>query len=573
MVGRLKFVVIENSKETLYDIVDILKKAKFDGFEVVEIWPSVDIQNSLFTSWDSAWEKIADLRHIGFDPDRSCVILLLDIALGRKTQAIEEGVAAIRRRLNKPNFEEFVKIAVTDYAPNAKALLDYGLDHVIFKDNLIGFSSGMGSSRRRSVEFLEFSIRNALVRWRARTGRIVDIPANRNVRLLDSPGARRVEIGLGREALDLLASRIAADWDGVEFDVLSGGYSGAFLLRASDSHGSHQVVCKIGNSHAVLKQEVECWKLMLATPAFANLAVQMDSEIYPLIDDIEFIKQASIIGPTFEDAVLLSISRVLAGKETLGQAGEMVKSVLGPIARACAETTSQSIDSCPRFDLNSVDIERFVSSREVLAGLRDQCVARGFLCDHDWHHRAAIEAFDDCVVAKWGHLLMRTGKFPIMVALQHGDLNPRNVLVWQGSPRLIDFARFGEWPVGYDLVRLELQILLRVMGTHQGMDVFPNYLVKWLRVWTEIEAECIGNATMDVESSGVLGLVLNNIVEAMKTLRTAFPGTQEDFQKHISLVRCFDAIKMCSYQDASSFKQLFFLLVALKSARKAGLIV
>ena len=127
-------------------------------------------------------------------------------------------------------------------------------------------------------------------------------------------------------------------------------------------------------------------------------------------------------------------------------------------ARVIREEDAESV-----MVLNQQDIDRFESSLSNLADYREQCVSRGYISDDAWHSRVSMKDFESSVVKKWPGSLRRAGFSAIPCSDQHGDLNPRNIMLSPSIVQLIDWARWGCWPMGYDLVRLELQLLLRLI--------------------------------------------------------------------------------------------------------------
>lgn len=47
---------------------------------------------------------------------------------------------------------------------------------------------------------------------------------------------------------------------------------------------------------------------------------------------------------------------------------------------------------------------------------------------------------------------------------------------------------------------------------------------------------------------------------------------RREVQRAFLLGRCYDSIRMCSYQDVSIFKRLFFLKMAAETASELGLV-
>jgi hypothetical protein len=175
-----------------------------------------------------------------------------------------------------------------------------------------------------------------------------------------------------------------------------------------------------------------------------------------------------------------------------------------------------------------------------------------------------FERFRAELVANWAERV--TTEFPTLhVSHQHGDLNPRNILLTQQGAKLIDFARFGEWPVGYDLVRLELQLIFRCFETLGARDSMPSFLALGVGL-SPFLVDCVADATGLPEPA-------MSVIKHVNEARLVVGGRHSAaaLNKITTMCRCYELIKMCSYQDASVFKRLLFLIFAVRCGREAGL--
>jgi hypothetical protein len=226
-----------------------------------------------------------------------------------------------------------------------------------------------------------------------------------------------------------------------------------------------------------------------------------------------------------------------------------------------------------RFLLREEDVERFESALPLLGEFRDACVNRGYLPDEEETSRAGMRLFMARVVERWKDALSDSGFGEILVYEQHGDLNPRNILLGVSpSFQIIDFARYDLWPAGYDLARLELQLFLRIMDTRNLGDVFPDRLNAWRQLWMAPETE--GAKPAGEEENYLLLWFSRQLRKMHRELVADRDGGDvrgERATRLMALETAFDAIKICSYQDATWSKRLWGLLVAIQSAQKAGL--
>jgi hypothetical protein len=124
------------------------------------------------------------------------------------------------------------------------------------------------------------------------------------------------------------------------------------------------------------------------------------------------------------------------------------------------------------------------------------------------------------------------------------------------------------------LTRLELQILIRGIDTFSGEDQFPDCLPEWQKLWAAIEPAAPAERTVEfADRYGAFVSAIDQLADIRAALfaRLVPESTAEQRHALVSLMRAFDAIKMCSYLDTTAFKQLWFLQISMHSARAAGM--
>lgn len=151
----------------------------------------------------------------------------------------------------------------------------------------------------------------------------------------------------------------------------------------------------------------------------------------------------------------------------------------------------------------------------------------------------------------------------VYVNLQHGDLNPRNVMVSPaGRPVLIDLPRLEHWPIAYDIARLSLQLRTRLTDEAGHLDFFPDHLDKWI-------GEPVGDITHPTD---VTDSICPPAVHCENTLcswlRSKAPQTQEMVIRSFELGTMWDLVKITSYGDLSVFKRLWALHECDRLVRK-----
>jgi hypothetical protein len=137
---------------------------------------------------------------------------------------------------------------------------------------------------------------------------------------------------------------------------------------------------------------------------------------------------------------------------------------------------------------------------------------------------------------------------------QHGDLNPGNVIITvAGKAILIDFARLGRWPVGYDIARLATMLRIRLTDSTGHRDWMENRLISWAaepfccRESVKLETSlCPGSAYCDQNF--------------MDSIQTREPAEKRQLLRGYQVATLWDLIKVLSYADLSVFKRLWVLV-------------
>lgn len=562
-----RFIIIENIVHLVHARVLLLRDL---GYRREHIWPLEDTQT--VESWDDALNTIVSLRREGWDPTNEECYLLCDLALDEKNRTAEEGIAQLKNAHDQ--LRDYIVIAVTSYAGRAKSLIGNGADYVVDPSATEG---------RLGKYFLELALQQARQAWALRTGRVVT-PAPVPYALPDSPGVRSLLAALPREVVTLLTKLECVGWTDMTISALTGGYSGAHVLLIEGTEGgpdggaARSLVCKVARRSEMLmaeaertKRAVESYKIYVGRIA---PFVQMSPK--PLgPNEAWYSVQSTVPGVTIEQ-ILLKAPEVAARQ--LPQFADELSEMLD----AFEQKRVRERPAISALSLTDVDVERFSTTVPSLTTLAARCNSRGLLPEAILNRVSAEDLVR--LASTWNAsvtaVFSETPQYE-----QHGDFNPRNIfIVPSGHFQLIDFGRFGLWPAGYDLVRLELQLLLRGVDRIDELDVLPDRLPRWLKLWAGVAAEA-ENLSKDVLSAGpddskcdASLLVLVQFLTVLwghrsKLLHRLIPNSDETSQrKWLALQRAYDAIKICSYQDASAFKRLWFLNIAAESAHAAGLL-
>ena len=142
----------------------------------------------------------------------------------------------------------------------------------------------------------------------------------------------------------------------------------------------------------------------------------------------------------------------------------------------------------------------------------------------------------------------------IQTLVQHGDLNPTNIMVRGANDfSLIDPARLGPWPIGYDLSRLALILRLRLMHRRLQEEWFADHFRGWID-----EPVANDGVDRDLEKS-VCAEACYCDQELWKWAKTLSMPHAAAVTKSYQLGTLWDLFKVVSYQDISGFKRVWAL--------------
>ena len=140
-------------------------------------------------------------------------------------------------------------------------------------------------------------------------------------------------------------------------------------------------------------------------------------------------------------------------------------------------------------------------------------------------------------------------------AVQHGDLNPGNIMLDSDQPVLIDFQRLGRWPLGYDLARLAGLLRIRLTDARDRSDWLPFRFSSWC----EESAAHISGAPIGVPSCREATYFDDQFLN----YATSLPKSESALVQYgYNLGSLWDCIKITSYQDVSTMKRAWALVRA-----------
>jgi hypothetical protein len=549
----MKFIVVDNRSS----YITILRKAILAaGYPESAIWPTDD--RAVSQSWDEVLEGLGALKGTAFDGAVETCVLLIDLALDKADAQYSEGAAKIQAHA-KGILEPYVLIVCSLWPTRAPAAADAVLDK-----REIEMGSGRGEAALRAALGI------ALDSWTVRTKRIAPTPARR-WKWNDSIAARRADAALGSSIVSELVAREATDWRDVRVSALTGGYSGSYVLKVDGSvnDAAASVVVKLSRDRRSVEREMSAWKRAMSLyHAFVGL-IPPQSEAAKLEGrgDAWYVVQSTVPGVTLERMLLdagVVDSRKLE-RSTLGRGfRDLVRA-----SRASVEGTLTKAHPARQLRFTTDDVDRYGDSLRELAALENECVSRDYCAP-------CIQPMIDRmkrIVQDWDAVRQSSGLQTVPCYQQHGDLNPRNVMVTDSVVQLIDFARVDLWPVGYDISRLELQTGVRVLDVASGADMFAENMKEWEDLWRD--AESMPAAKDRSTTPGAFRAMLRMTGRWRQEMVAVCERNgikRETFEKTWNFARCYDLLRMCSYQDVSPFKRLWALRLAVTVGVKAGIL-
>jgi hypothetical protein len=301
------------------------------------------------------------------------------------------------------------------------------------------------------------------------------------------------------------------------------------------------LVIKVAKDESAIEHELHAATMYLSQlgPLQGRLCA-LDPQSTPLFDGAGvYYRQAHVAGEPLLDRL---------------QTGEWPanEDLLRTPIRLCIDVMEKCDNAQPKraasalLRLTALDISRLETSLEFSTQLGNTMFKRG-LWPHGFPKPGVVAAGIFDAAKMWDNI----ANIKTLTPIQHGDLNPTNIIVGSGSDfSLIDLSRLGPWPIGYDMCRLGTMLRLRLMSSKERDDWFPDHLHEWteeLTLQTRIPPEsslCPEGAYCD---------------RAFLTFAETTHNTAELMDVY-NAERIWDLYKVISYQDISPFKRIWALL-------------
>ncbi len=532
----MKVIVIDDNLDEALR----LKEYARDAFPDATVLPEDNAQNETFSDWPKV---ITYVRKITDE----FAVLFLDLALKSGDVDYDDvrrglGQGVTIRRIKR----HWVLIGYTRFADYAVADQSYkqAFDGIISKGKLDAL---IGNEKR--VLYVKRII-NTSINTRKRDNTQGD--QHLDARIVDSFGIRTFQAAFGDAAIAEIIENEAANWENKELQALTSGHSGAFMLslRGRTAGGPHSLVIKVAQNEQIIQHEINAQKTYLDRlgPLNAHLGY-LDPDKKDLLTTLGvYYRQALVEGdPLLE---LLRGNDWAHNRNILEPVVGLCLDVYKSIApHDCAVTLARDL-----FKLTPTDIGRLETSLKFLVDLGSTLQSRGFWPVGETAPDAMAQEVSD-LAKTWSENQLTNVE--LRVVIQHGDLNPGNVLIRRSQSIeavLIDLARLGPWHVGYDLSRLALMLRLRLINAIGQQDWMPDGLQQWLlESVTCLEREVSLDSQLCPE-----GAYCDQ--QFRRYLDNLPPEYRDNIAYGYKLGTIWDLIKVISYQDTSPYKRIWALI-------------
>ena len=529
------FVVIDDDSTQTRRLAEWLQTA----FPSSTVMPEkMDGDRQVFHSWASAHDYLSSF------PEHD-VIVCLDLALLQKDyvdalRGLGEG-RAIRER--RPNW---TLIAFTQFGKRVEGEAQYKE----YFDGMIEKAEFDSCTNKEScLEFIKRQVGVVLSKRSAKTGAGVLA----GVRVVDSLGMRLFQAAFPLESVAEILRFEAEDWQRPEIECLTSGHSGAFMLSIrGERNGEHSLILKVARSNEIIRAEMQAQQRYLSQlgPLSGHL-VQLDSDARQLLGGVGvYYRQARIIGEPL-------LNHLTSGR------WKKQRGILAQVTSLCLKVCDSAdleggmrVRIGERFPLTDIDLGRLEASIGFLTELGKSLNEKDY-----WPIDISPEKVCSGVqelARGWRTATWTNVEIPAVV--QHGDLNPGNVMITETGPVLIDLQRLGPWPVGYDVSRLALILRLRLMDADGHRDWLPDALRQW-------QQEPVAELNVDASPDEALCSAAMYCDQQFAKFLRGTKGLTAKLVWGYRIGTLWDLLKTASYTDLSPFKRLWAVMEAFRLYR------
>ena len=571
MLSELSFVIVDDDSNR---IVSYRKHLIALGAESDRIWPP---KNDVITvsNWREMDPHLQDLnRSECYSPGTNCVIAILDLGLRKKTD-LHTDLKDIQERVATGHLADHCNMLITQHSlrPNDEAPLEGHVDLIEHWSNLSG-SQSVDITRRILLSWINI----ALDSWSERSGRTRPIFSEGNIEVRMAEGMTISSALLDPLTLEQVGKKIAGQAEEITVDVLAGGFSETLVCNVmwTNRGSKNSAICKLAQSKEILVSEKDHHRsAMSKTETFAPFLIQTESP-ENINGDCWVMLISKVDGPTFEELFCVELSETdnKCGK----QKNDNMKKTASFLTNCAVDIQQRSF-----IEIFTDRANKHLLSRVTLPLLQVQEIASHMDPTHLPYDKKEvmqqisrlIENVDQIIVPPVEHRLSAM----LPVYFQHGDLHTRNLLIDStGQLRLIDLARFREWPIGFDACRLILTIILRACDHHSFYDQYPNNLKDWWEHIQPVFAALSGTKTTKKsrKNSSHSYATISSIVACLNKISPKISREKEIDQQLVfdTIMYCLlrDAMTLCCFSDVSPFKKLLFSLIVVQCADELDLL-
>lgn len=534
----MKFLVIDNQGGELDNLIYILKQC-YDGQIIA---PELGETTS---RWSEA-ETLVTTKAT----DEMEQIIFLDLALDLDSSSdAKAGLERVRNLVTRrPNATWIAYTSFYDVLDSHEARK---LIHALLnKQHMSG----------RSEEELQLLVRGTVEEaLRKRRG----IAKPTVIQHEDSSGMRSFFAVYPEGVLEELVAAECADWTERRVRALSSGYSGSSLLEINGrkDSASRQIVVKLAPRKKMIEEEAGILNKRFRGEGGVFVGRCAQSSVpKPLSDQLGFYSiQDMVLGNTLMSLMVSSSSTNPEAQEAIST---IIELAIEQYKKGWFNDGSDIDKKLQRFVFSEVDLDRARQACEFLLDL-----ANGMQDRNTWPGNAMppteLFAKINSLLENWRAHLENTN--PFRWVLQHGDLNPHNVMVGAGDQiTFIDLARLGHWPIGYDLSRLAIQLRIRLVDQAQRLDWFEDRLGLWCDEW--LWAPNIPRAP----ASSLCPPAVLCDVAMYDLIQTSEPAVKNSLMVGTRVGALYDLLRILSYSDLSPFKRLWAAINCFEQAERLG---
>lgn len=532
----MKFFIVDNELLHLTRLQSLLKSC----CPAAAIWPP---DEKVFSSWKEVSEKLAS------ETSAEDLIVILDLGLESENMpSVRAGVEQAYGLRSLRTHAVFV--AYTQWPDAAETCPHYSevFNALIDKQRLMGYDT---------IEQQQLYIKQMISR-----GIRVKHDAKPEFTRKDSLGLRLAAAAFGEQIFDFLVQEVAESWKEVEISALTSGHSGAFILSISGIRqgGAQRLIVKCARNAALIRPDIQVGDFLAELGPLAEILAPLEQQLHPFPDKVGFYyRQAEIKGET-----ILELLRSHPWDEKTKQTLDALLSVEIRCYSRLSNEPFGSEEPARIFPLSVIDRGRALDSIEFLGDLghllREKAQWPSMLPEP-----APLCKAMSTVIETWDSIV--GGEKELLCVGQHGDLNPGNVLVPAvGKVLLIDLARRGRWPVGYDISRLATMLRIRLTGATRGGDWIENRLSDWF-------SDEFASVDRDVHAPSGLCPAADYCDQMFRIyLQSRAPTQRDHIIRGYKLAALWDLIKVISYADLSPFKRLWAFGSCWRLARNLGFV-